>query len=659
VKLKSALFALELDPVQGSLRSLRRPGDPHRMNWILDAAENSWHAASSSWGLGWHGRKYGKLERWQRPLSVVRSSQSVLIRYRTASLDIAVRRTLTRAGLQESYRFTNRLKSPLSGLELGLYAPFNDNYPDAETCQTRRCHAHVWCGGASSWVSALRMDGDGPHLGLVLTQGELESYAIEGREDLFNISNVRGQIVLRPPTLDLKPGQSYTLAWRLFWHQGWEDFFAQAQALSPLVRIEAEAATVHPGEKLKLRFSAARSLAKATLRVNGRAVKLKEGTATVSPDKSGPLDLELQQGAKTSRARFFCAEDPDQLIAQRTRFIVRRQQLLRPGHPKHGALLAYDNQTEALWEHDQPLDWNEGRERMGMGVLLAQQLQRRPDKKTEAALKLYLKFVKKKLQAADGRVFEGIHDRSLRLYNFPFCARLHFEAWRLWGKREHLLDCYRTYRAYYRLGGVRFYAFVIQAEDLVKALRQEGLQREAALILTDFKAHAERMLANGTAYPFHEVRYEQSIVAPAALLLLDLFHLTGEARYRSAAALHLKLLEPFNGMQPDHRMREIAMRHWDGYWFGRDRLWGDTLPHYWSTLTALAFHSWARAGGGRVYAERAKECLRNNLCLFTPEGRASCAYVYPSLSNGREAARFDPLANDQDWALVYYLDVLG
>jgi hypothetical protein len=629
------------------------------MNWILDAAESPWHASSSSWGLGWHGRKYGQLERWQRPVSIVKSPKSVLLRYRTTSLDITLRRTLTQSGLQESYRFRNRSKSPLPGLELGLYAPFNDNYPDAETCQKRRCHAHVWCGGASSWVSALRMGGDAPHLGLVLTQGELESYAIEGREDLFNISNVRGQIVLRPPTLDLQPGQSYDLAWTLFWHQGGEDFFAQAQALSPLIRIEADAATVHPGEKLELRFSAAHSLAKASLRVNGRSVKLKQGSAVLSPDKAGPLELELKQGAKTSRARFFCAEDPDQLIAKRARFIVQRQQLLRPGHPKHGALLSYDNQTEAMWEHDLPLDWNEGRERMGMGVLLAQQLQRRPDKKMEAALKLYVAFVKKKLQSPDGRVFEGIHDRGLRLYNFPFCARLHFEAWRLWGERRHLLDCYRTYRAYYRLGGARFYAFVIQAEDLVKALRQEGLLAEAAKILADFKAHAERILGNGTQYPRHEVIYEQSIVAPAALLLLDLFHLTGEARYRSAAALHLKLLEQFNGMQPDHRMREIAMRHWDGYWFGRDRLWGDTLPHYWSTLTALVFHSWARAGGGRAYAARAEECLRNNLCLFTAEGRASCAYIYPSLSNGREAARFDPLANDQDWALVHYLDVLG
>ena len=35
--------------------------------------------------------------------------------------------------------------------------------------------------------------------------------------------------------------------------------------------------------------------------------------------------------------------------------------------------------------------------------------------------------------------------------------------------------------------------------------------------------------------------------------------------------------------------------------------------------------------------------------------RNSCAFVYPSCVNGQPAHAADPLANDQDWALVYAL----
>ena len=47
--------------------------------------------------------------------------------------------------------------------------------------------------------------------------------------------------------------------------------------------------------------------------------------------------------------------------------------------------------------------------------------------------------------------------------------------------------------------------------------------------------------------------------------------------------------------------------------------------------------------------------LRNNLCLFFEDGKASCAYMYPYKIDGVKAEFYDPYANDQDWALVYYL----
>ena len=43
------------------------------------------------------------------------------------------------------------------------------------------------------------------------------------------------------------------------------------------------------------------------------------------------------------------------------------------------------------------------------------------------------------------------------------------------------------------------------------------------------------------------------------------------------------------------------------------------------------------------------------LPLIFPDGRASCAYVFPLASNGVRAAMFDPRANDQDWGLYFNL----
>ena len=115
------------------------------------------------------------------------------------------------------------------------------------------------------------------------------------------------------------------------------------------------------------------------------------------------------------------------------------------------------------------------------------------------------------------------------------------------------------------------------------------------------------------------------------------------------------MLESFGGFQPSYHLNEIAIRHWDGYWFGKREFWGDTFPHYWSTLTAVAYDLYAEATGDESYKKRAGNIVRNNLCQFFEDGKASCAFIYPNKVNGQKAFFYDPYANDQDWALVYYL----
>lgn len=129
----------------------------------------------------------------------------------------------------------------------------------------------------------------------------------------------------------------------------------------------------------------------------------------------------------------------------------------------------------------------------------------------------------------------------------------------------------------------------------------------------------------------------------------------GTQKYLDEASRQLPQLEAFASFQPDYHMNEIAIRHWDGYWFGKREMWGDVYPHYWSTLTAAAYHYYSQCTGDASYQCRAENIVRNNLCLFFEDGKASCAYVYPYRVNGVRAGFYDPFANDQDWALVYYL----
>jgi hypothetical protein len=181
--------------------------------------------------------------------------------------------------------------------------------------------------------------------------------------------------------------------------------------------------------------------------------------------------------------------------------------------------------------------------------------------------------------------------------------------------------------------------------------------RERDMLLAAYRRQAACFMENGIDYPIHEVNYEQTIVAPAVTVLLEMYLATGERHYLDAVAPHLRCLEAFNGLQPDYHLHDIAIRHWDAYWFGKYRVWGDTFPHYWSSVTGLAFQRYWEATGDESYRARARTILRNNLCLFDESGFGSCAYIYPKTIEGRPGGYYDPNANDQDWALVHYLMV--
>ena len=105
-----------------------------------------------------------------------------------------IRKMTAKGRIFERYSFVNTTEKAIeikTG-ELGIWVPFNDSYDSAEVSERENCHAHLWCGGKSSYVCCLAMSGKAPHLGLAVTEGNVSSYLVERQEN----SNDRGDIML-------------------------------------------------------------------------------------------------------------------------------------------------------------------------------------------------------------------------------------------------------------------------------------------------------------------------------------------------------------------------------------------------------------------------------------------------------------------------------
>jgi hypothetical protein len=293
-----------------------------------------------------------------------------------------------------------------------------------------------------------------------------------------------------------------------------------------------------------------------------------------------------------------------------------------------------------------------------MGVLLAQRRRTNPDEALVVATDRYADFVAERLQSPDGVVYDSSDDRTtVRLYNYPWVCRFWLEMYAATGDDRYADRLLDTVRAFYRAGGARFYAIGMPILRGHRVLSASGRDKDAAELLELHRTNADFIRARGVDYPSHEVPFEQTIVGPAAVVLLELHLVTGDPELRRDAEQHLRLLELFGGPQPDGRLHDVPIRHWDGYWFGARPRWGDVMPHHWSAVTAWAWAMCAIADRDEDRLLRARRLSQATLHTFTADGRASAAFVYPLIVNGQHEHSFDPLANDQDWALVTALDI--
>lgn len=584
-------------------------------------------------------------------------------------MDVTVFREYTnRHTLKETFVFYNGTDFDIytESTQMGICVPLPDYYTDAGICLTQCCHAHIWCGESSSYIMAVRMGGKAPHLGMVLRKGKLQGYSVEreehavGREE--ELSNRRGDFILHPENCHLRSREAYVLEWELFWFQNKEDFRCRLRSTENYIYAEAVSHVLFLGEELS--FTASVNSENADERwmilVNGRETECGQKgnhvTCNRITEATGEYLYDICRGDRKTQILFLVTPPLRELAKKRCHFIADYQQCREESYLK-GAYLIYDNEEKKQY-YAHVNDHNGGRERVGMGVLMAYYLQCCPDEELEKSLDCYLQYVLRELfNETTGEVFnDAPRCRDyIRLYNYPWISRFFLELYQF--KKEGLfLDrYYKSIEYFYQEGGSHFYAIGIPMYESVQIFRKAGRMQQAEKLLAYYEEHGNFILSCGRNYPAHEVDYEQSIVAPAAIYMCELFCLTGKEKYRKGAEQQLQILDLFQGFQPDYHMNEVAIRHWDGYWFGKRRCLGDTYPHYWSVLSGCAYALAGKIMDADLYRRKAENTLRAVLSLIREDGSASCAMVYPLRVNGKQAHFYDPWANDQDWGLYFAL----
>lgn len=663
-----------IDASVGAVNSIRIEGDKRDMNWVLRAGQRRFITAADQWGLGKFTQTdiygFSKTFCWQTPVKQRADGGSQTSVYCEGGLRVEVLRKILNGNLAETYRFTNVSPARLAVGDIAVNAPFNDYYEKSDVCLDGRAHTHIWAdGGHSAYVCALNMAANPPHLGLVMTRGALCGYEVNKRSKKTGMSNFRGVIALRLAPFALEPNASAEFSWTLFAHSGWEDFFEKAKALGAVVARFETSPTAVLGEKLKVVFSASGKIKNPRASVNGKPIEFETSifsndiSVSFVPKNLGEYHILLEYGdGKRTSAVANVVENPAKIIAERADFILRRQQMNNPLDRRFGAYMVFDNVENRIYLNDDARkanDVDEGAERLGMGIFLARLCRLEPREDIRASLGRYAAFVRGRLQTPDYTTYSTTFQNTRnRFFNYPWAARFYFEMYRLTKDAQYLAHAAGTMKSFYRQFGHARYTLDTPVYAGVNALRAAGMNAVADALFADFKKSAQIYLDRGVDYPKQEVDYEQSIVAPAAMHLLEMYLLTSEPKWLDGAKLQLQKLEAFDGRQPHYRLFNIPIRHWDAYWFGKRRIWGDTFPHYWAGLSAMAYAMYADASGDASYRAKAENITRSCLSLFYGGGRATCAYVFPDKVDGFPCKIADEFANDQDWALAFYLMVL-
>ena len=633
-------------------------GAPER-TYLLDS-DIPWHSVEHAWGTGYLIAD-SFTGRWNAP-QAISVAPDVIVADHVIGGGVTLR--VERRGgdvLRETYRFRNTSDADVQVSSLGIQTPFADLYPGALDALTRRVHAHVFTGGSWAWVAAQPMNGAGRVLGLTLAQGELWGYSVETR-NANTISNARGHLVLHvtdrarqpsafggQPVVRLPAGGEYVLGWELSWYDDMSSFLAATDAPARF-----SALTARVGEAIRIDTD------RTVRAADGVEVAVAAaGGVALTASAPGIYGVEIGDDARTQVLFHDSVKDA---VRKRSEYVLAYQRSSeRPGLLAH-ALVPVDTTTRLTQATNGWSDWTDGSERIGMAIMLQQALTRGwIDPSADEALDNWAAFARKHLidTSAAPRRGSQDHHAGIRLYDSPWLARFFLLRYQHHHRVEELDLAGRLLERALELGIARILTigFSEIAVAVSDALADAGQAARASSLRDAVVASGRSFAQLGADLPGHEVAYEQGIVAPLLNVLIDAHRLSGDEHLLDAIRLRLPWLLAFGGSQPHARLNGVAIRHWDGYWFGQRRQWGDVFPHYWSALTATVLLRLPAELRAAETDELADTILRANMANYDADGSATCAFVMPSSVDGVAAHVADPLANDQDFHLALWMQL--
>ncbi len=440
---------------------------------------------------------------------------------------------------------------------------FQTIIPPADVCMTEQGHAHIWYGHNVSWINALKMGDSEINLGIYLTKSAIDCYDQNACKYLS-----RGKFILEPESLLLKSGEEYEIEWELFWHSGTEDFKSKLKQFSNFIDIHAEHFTVFENESINFTV-VCQPDKQPIITLDNEIIEVRQTpkgyAVTFSPKRKGEHIFNIRIDNIKTHASFMVKCNFRELVKKRAHFIIVNQQYLDSQSPLCGAFMVYDNDYDSVYFDYINTDHNACCERTNIALFLIKYLQHNEDKEVRHAIDLYIEFVFREF---------------LRLYNAPGIMLLFCEMYFLTSDEKYLNHIMRLTETYYSIGREKFYPNVLAIGKIIKAFKKADWKKENERLMELFQVHVNNLLANSTNYPPHEVNYEQTIVTPALQHISDMGLLRHNNIYLSEAQKHIKCLDRFSGMQSDYRLYEIAVRFWDDYHFGKNKMRGDTLPHH-------------------------------------------------------------------------------
>ena len=660
-------LVIELDEANGYTTAIRYPEDEFGMNWILE---------DSDWG---------RVEGFDNyRVEMLANGADIYSESKDKKLSLKIEKRIADGVYTESYRITNNDLSEVifTKDELGIHFPYNCTFENKKNLHESSCVTSLWCGGDIAWMCTAKPSGFVPYLVCNLTEGSISDYSIS-----YDVSRVkvgasyRGDIVLIPGEQVLAPGKSAVVSFAF----RFTDTKPDTGALDKYnrLRVWADRYSAFAGEQIGCRLDSLDEWESLEITCDGRSVDyVKSGNTarwTLCFDTIGERDIRVAVDGKKTWMRINILAPLDEILIKRAEFICEKQQCTDESSCLDGAYLIYDRATGATYYSESFRDNNASRERISMGVVVAQALQKKYSDKMFESLKRHRRFVERELLDTDtGRVYDevGKNPRFTRAYNYPWMSVYYLEWYLLTGEACCLEISAKIMIAYYELAnGGRQESPCMRLFEICSLLEKEKLTELLGKLKALIFAHADRVIANGSRCFSEEVSCTQFMFNGKINMLTQAYLISSDKKYLELVPEYIKRSNAFFGNQPDFHINKLAVRYWDLYWFGKMKTYGDTQPQWLTCLSAETYDFMYKTGFGEEYSIYSRDVLLNNLCVYSEDGFASAGYLVPykvvqyasdetrindymkpGVAFGN---RYDDFANDQDWSLYYAIKLLG